>query len=129
MINAETFKQKIQERTDRLAEEIAAYVQTVLKKELEKENIQVPFSIELDKKCKENVDIVRSVCNLLGFKTTVDSEKHNGIVVTLNFTTIENRKTSEMELADMMRRVSSIMESQESRSAKDYYSYFNNNGS
>lgn len=129
MINAETFKQKIQERTDRLAEEIAEYVQTVLKKELEKENIQVPFSIELDKKCKENVDIVRSVCNLLGFKTSVDREQHNGIVVTLNFTTIENRKTSEMELSEMMRRVSSIMESQESRSAKDYYSYFNNNGS
>lgn len=122
MINAESFKQKIQERNDKLAEEISLYIQTVLKSELEKENIQVPFSIELDKRCKENVDIVRSVCNLLGFKTTVDNENKDGIVVTLSFSTVENRKAHEMELAEMMRKVSTIMDrEQDSISGLDYY--------
>ena len=122
MINAESFKKKIKERTERLTEEISIHIQEVLKEELNKENVQVPFTVHLNSTCNDNIDIVRSVCNMLGFVSTVEQEHVGGLKITLNFTNILNSKLDKMSLSEMMRKVSS---GDRPGSIGDYYQYFN----
>jgi len=130
MVNAESFKQKIKERTEKLTEEISAYIQTVLNNELQKDNVQVPFIIGLDKLCKDNIDIVKSVANILGFKVTIEEEhSFSGIKVKFDFTTVVNNKAHVENLSDMIRKASDIMDAknQNPLNVPDFYSQYMNN--
>lgn len=120
MINAENFKTKIKEQNDKIADEISVHIQSVLSKELEKDEVKVPFVVFLNKQCANNTDIVRAVMNTLGFRVVENEESTQGISVKLDFSSVQNNRTTELtynELNELLNKragsgISSIYDSQ-----------------
>lgn len=101
MINAENFKTKLKEQNDKLTDQISVHIQSVLSKELEKDEVQVPFTIQLNEQSTKNLDIVRAVMNTLGFRVVQHEENSQGISIKLDFSSVQNKRTGELSYNEL----------------------------
>ena len=123
MINAESFRQKIKERIDKLTVQITDEVQSVLELELQKENVSIPCTITLNSLCSNNQDIVKIVLNLIGFSIVKIENVDDCIDVSIDFSEVKNKNNEYEKLVEHINKMHKIKYSDMNINCNDPYNY------